>query len=141
MSDALRFSPRIYCLPIVHGSGDCALEVRRVLLAEKFDCVAVPLPPSFQRDVLHAIDFLPTPTLVAQREAAEYELDWSPDRDQADDDDREDSEAPTLSYVPIDPCQPVIMALRVALAERPESSRKRQFGKSRNAVRQKPILA
>ena len=43
----LQFGPRITVLPVVHGSGDFALEVRRVLLAEKFDCLAVPLPESF----------------------------------------------------------------------------------------------
>ena len=120
MFDALRIGSHIHCLPIVHGSGDCALEVRRLMLAEKFDCVAVPLPRSFQSDVLKAIEFLPTPTLVTQRELPEYRLDWSPEKDRRDeaDDERDDSEAPTLTYVPIDPCQPVIMALRVALEER-----------------------
>jgi len=42
---------------------------------------------------------------------------WSPEADTAVEDEA-DSELRTLSYVPIDPCQGVIMALRVALGER-----------------------
>ena len=40
--------------------------------------------------------------------------DWSPDDDA---DDESDDDEPSCSYVPIDPCQPVIAALRVALGE------------------------
>jgi len=59
LHDALKIGPRISVLPIIHGSGDFALEVRRVLLQHKFDCLAVPLPPSFQHDVERAIQLLP----------------------------------------------------------------------------------
>ena len=48
LSEFLRISPRISVLPIIHGSGDFAVEVRRVMLSTNFDCLAVPLPPSFQ---------------------------------------------------------------------------------------------
>ena len=51
LHDLLRIGPHITALPIIHGSGDFALEVRRVMLNHTFDCVAVPLPPSFQEDV------------------------------------------------------------------------------------------
>lgn len=104
----LRFGSRITVLPVVHGSGDFSLEVRRVLLSENFDCLAVPLPESFQSSVEEAIDALPVPTIVvrseepAYRPAAEHEEDDSP---------------PQASFVPIDPCQPVIAALRFALQE------------------------
>lgn len=108
----LEFSPRVTCMPIIHGSGDFALEVRRILLHRKFDCVAVPLPPSFQRDVEAAIDLLPTPTIVVQPEPAAYDSHWT--GDELDDSDQDH----TLSYVPIDPCQGVIAGLRVALGER-----------------------
>jgi hypothetical protein len=40
---------------VIHGSGDCALEARRLMLAERFDCLAVPLPASFQTDVETAV--------------------------------------------------------------------------------------
>ncbi len=108
--DVLRFSPRITALPIIHGSGDFALQVRRVMLDERFDCVAVPLPPSFQEDVEQAISYLPTPTVVTQAEPVEYGGEWTPDQE-------DESDGRTLSYVPIDPCQGVIAALRGALGE------------------------
>ena len=111
MHELFRLSPRVQILPIIHGSGDFAVEVRRVLLSNKFDCLAVPLPPSFQADVEQAIEYLPAPTLVLQDQASYYDLEWSPDDDD-DDDER------TLSYVPVDPCQGVIAGLRFALGER-----------------------
>ena len=111
MHQLLRISPRIQVLPIIHGSGDFAVEVRRVLLSERFDCLAVPLPPSFQEDVESAIQWLPAPTMVVQDNVGTYVSRWRPDDDEEDDD-------PTCSYVPIDPCQGVIAALRFALGER-----------------------
>ncbi len=115
-SPVLQIGPQIRVLPIIHGSGDCALEVRRVLLGQRFECVAVPLPPSFQRKVEKAIDFLPTPTFVTQQEPTNYTAEWSPDFEDDDEADGEDRQR--LSYVPIDPCQPVIAALRLAMEER-----------------------
>lgn len=115
MSAFLQISPRIAVLPIIHGSGDFAVEVRRTMLARKFDCVAVPLPPSFQRDVERAIQQLPAITLVTQTESPRFDTaDWTPDAERND----ESSGNPVLSYVPVDPCQGVIAALRIALEER-----------------------
>jgi hypothetical protein len=122
LHEALRIGRRISVLPIIYGSGDFALEVRRVMLDQAFDCLAVPLPPSFQRDVEAAIRGLPTPSLVTQAEPPRFATAWTP----GDDDTEEAAEEPgeageqdarTLSYVPIDPCQGVIMALRIALGE------------------------
>jgi hypothetical protein len=113
MSPIIQLTPRITLLPIIHGSGEFALAVRRVMLEEKFDCVAVPLPPSFQQDVEKAIEFLPSPSLVTQAEEGRYNTEWSPDDDE-DDDEKEERQ---LSYVPIDPCQGVIAALRAAKSE------------------------
>jgi len=111
--NVLQFSDRILCLPVIHGSGDFAIEVRRVMLSHKFDCLAVPLPPSFQHDVERAIAFLPNVSLVMQEERpAIAATEW-----RADDHDRDEANR-TFSYVPIDPCQGVITALRIALQER-----------------------
>jgi hypothetical protein len=111
----LAFSPRIECLPIIHGSGDFAVEVRRRLLSEPYDCVAVPLPASFQADVERAIDYLPQLSLVAQEEPRwDMTADWIPVRDEEDD----EGDRRIASYVPIDPCQGVIAALRIAKEER-----------------------
>jgi len=98
--DFLTISPRVRVLPIIHGSGDFAIRVREELLSRPYDCVAVPLPPSFQDDVEECIERLPTVSAVAQLDV-----------------DREDAEL-GFSYVPIDPCQGVIAALRTAIGER-----------------------
>lgn len=114
-SALLRFSPKITVLPVIHGSGDFAVEVRRRMLAEEFDCLALPLPESFQADVEQATSALPELGLVLQREAARFESgDWTPEQDEPP----PESEQAAGSFVPIDPCQPVIAAIRVALAER-----------------------
>ncbi len=101
LSDAaktvLRLSPRIEVLPILHGSGDVAQEVRETLIGRPFDCVAVPLPPSFESAVESAVSYLPHLSLVAVPES--------------------DSDEPTVTFVPVDPCQPVIMGIRVAMGE------------------------
>jgi hypothetical protein len=105
--DFLRIGSRIRVLPIIHGSGDFAIKVREELLSKPYDCVAVPLPPSFQEDVEAAIEQLPTISVVAQ-------LDVDTDNDE----DNPDDNATGFSYVPIDPCQGVIAALRLAMGER-----------------------
>src|SRR5262249_22445572 len=114
--DFLKISPRITVLPVIHGSGDCALEVRRRMLEEQFDCVAVPLPPSFQHDVERAIEHLPAIMVVTQSEPQTFAgADWTPDQDA--DDDAPDGFPGAIRYVPIVPSQPVIAALRIALQE------------------------
>jgi len=110
--DLLKLGDRITVMPIIHGSGDFALEVRRLMLQESFDCVAVPLPPSFQEDLESAITLLPAPTVVTQSDRPRFRTEWNPEVN-SDDDDSE----PVHTYVPVDPCQGVIMALRIAMGE------------------------
>ena len=95
-TSVFEFSPRITAFPVVHGSGDYAQEVRRVLLARRFDCLAVPLPSSFQRAVENAVEALPQVHIVAQKSA----------------------DGEIASFVPVEPCQPVIAGLRIAIQER-----------------------
>jgi hypothetical protein len=95
--DFLRIGPRVRALPIIHGSGDFAVRVREELLSRPYDCLAVPLPPSFQESVEAAVERLPEISVVTQHDA-----------------DGGDG----FSYVPIDPCQGVIAGLRTALGER-----------------------
>jgi hypothetical protein len=102
--DFLTISPRIRVLPIIHGSGDFAIQVREELLRRPYDCLAVPLPPSFQESVETAIEGLPGISVVVQRDA--------------ETDDVSDESDLGFSYVPIDPCQGVIAALRTARGER-----------------------
>lgn len=110
----LQISSKVYSLPVIHGSGECALVVRRWMLDYSFDCVAVPLPPSFQSSVEHGVLQLPVPGIVVQPPRPRFDLpDW-----QDEDDDAIDPDDIPSSFVPIDPCQPVIMALRIAMGER-----------------------
>src|SRR5437879_50498 len=39
-----KFSDRITAVPVIHGSGDFAVEVSRLMLAERLYCVAAVLP-------------------------------------------------------------------------------------------------
>ena len=126
LSDFLKLSDRIWALPVIHGSGDFAIEVRRVMLAQEFDCLAVPLPPSFQGDVEAAVAELPNLSLVVQPEPLSFEA-WPPEESESDDELAADAfasqsegeqELKACSYVPIDPCQPVIAAIRIAMQER-----------------------
>jgi hypothetical protein len=92
-------SPNIHVLPIVHGSGDMAHSVREIILSRHVDCVGLPLPPSVQTFVEQGVDQLPVISLVVLPEQ------------------KEDDDTPSCSYVPIDPCQPVIMGIRAAMSE------------------------
>ena len=116
--NALQFSDRVWSLPLIHGSGDFAIEVRRTMLAGQFDCLAVPLPPSFQEHVERGIAFLPSVSFVLQREPSGVDIqEWS---DSEEGNENEELELPrqVASYVPIDPCQGVIAGLRFAIEER-----------------------
>jgi hypothetical protein len=97
-TEVLAIGSKIRALPIIHGSGDCAIRAREELLSHPYDCLAVPLPPSFRDDVEEAVDALPSISVVLQRDA--------------------EGETDGFTYVPIDPCQPVIAAIRTAMGER-----------------------
>lgn len=120
ISEILKLGANITVLPVVHGSGDCAVEVRRLMLSHNFDCVALPLPPSFQIEVESAVGWLPNVSIVLQREpTTDFGVsdEYSPDENDDDDDDDDDDNEGRCSYVPIDPCQPVIAAMRIAMQE------------------------
>jgi hypothetical protein len=126
--EVLKIGDKITALPVIHGSGDFALSVRQTMLREKFDCVAVPLPPSFQHDVEQAIARLPTPSIVTQAESRTWGTppgvpEWDPENEDPEEEwdtpggMPHDEDEISCSYVPIDPCQPVIAALRMSLEE------------------------
>ena len=94
MNSLFELSPHLWVLPVVYGSGDFALEVRRRLRDQPCDCLALPLPPSFANAVERGVELLPQISVALQAE---------PDLEGA------------YSLVPIDPCQGVIAALRHAL--------------------------
>lgn len=95
MNPVLDFSPRLTVLPAVYGSGDFALQVRRRLRQRPYDCLAVALPPSLGHVVEEGVAALPRISVAVQAEA---------------------SVVASYSYVPIDPCQAVIAAVREAMA-------------------------
>ncbi len=108
-AEMLRIGPRVTVLPVIHGSGDFAWEVRDWLSRGRYDCLALPLPDSFREPVESAINQLPSPGIVVQRETRSF---------QTGDEEVEDDVDGLASYVPIDPCQPVIAAIRAAIGER-----------------------
>jgi len=132
IDDCLRIGKRIVVAPVVHGSGDFAVAVRQLLLQESFDCLALPLPPSFKAQVESATSGLPVITCVVQSETpppnpwespAEPEEDYQEEAWEQGEDHEGHRPEPAgnhrcYTYVPIDPCQSVIAALRFALSER-----------------------
>jgi hypothetical protein len=120
--ELLRLGNSIAILPVIHGSGQFALTVRRWMLEHDFDCVAVPLPESFREGVESAILDLPHPSIVIQRAQPEFtqpdfESEYTPFSTSEEANDDGDDDSTPASYVPIDPCQPVIMAIRAAMGE------------------------
>ncbi len=128
MSDTFRLDEKITLLPVVHRSGANAKAVESWLLERKVDCLAVPLPASFRESVLAGVEQLPTLSIVVQAPEPEVlwgneETEWSPEReDGPDSNDDVESELENgvfpYSYVPIDPSQSVIAAIRYAMGER-----------------------
>ena len=87
-------SEKIRFLPVIHGSANFTRIIKDRLLSSSTDCLAVGLPPEFQTTVEDGINHLPLITLCSQKESSG-----------------------SFNYVPIDPCQPLIMGLRIASQE------------------------
>lgn len=85
----------ITVIPSIHGRAVFALETRRRFLDQHFDCVAVELPPSLKTPVLDSIQELPDVYIMTYQE---------PEGD--------------FVYVPIDPCDSIIEAVRLAERDR-----------------------
>jgi hypothetical protein len=115
INEFLEIGPHVTALPVVHGCGDFTWEVRRLMLKHSFDCLAVPLPTSFQSSVEQAILDLPVPSIVVQQDFTGDSTDWTPESD--GENSEENEELRGASYVPIDPCQPVIGAIRTAMGD------------------------
>ena len=92
--DIFYLSERIRFLPVIHGSANFTRIVREHILSTPTDCVAVALPKEFQTAVEDGIKLLPVISLCNQTEPEGK-----------------------VNYVPIDPCQPMIMGLRIAAQE------------------------
>ncbi|MFN6140661.1 MAG: hypothetical protein ACK480_19410 [Planctomycetota bacterium] len=97
-------------IPVVHGSGAYASALRKELLTRSFDALAVPLPASFATDVIRGVQRLPALSTVVRLSAQQDRFDEL--------DDSQETTDLRGTYVPIDPCQAVIAAIRFALGER-----------------------
>lgn len=97
-------------IPVVHGSGAYASALRKELLTRPFDALAVPLPASFATDVIRGVKRLPNLSAVVRLRAQEDRFDEL--------DDSQETTDLRGTYVPIDPCQAVLAAIRFALGER-----------------------
>ncbi len=75
-----------------------AQAVREYMISQDVDCVALPLPPSAEPLVEEAVESLPKVSVVVYAETNDEDL-------------------PCCSYIPIDPCQAVMMGIRVAMGE------------------------
>ena len=92
--DIFNLSKKIRFLPVIHGSTNFTRVIKDRLLSSLTDCVAVALPQEFKPTIDKGIDQLPSISLIIQKESTG-----------------------SFNYVPIDPCQPVIMGLRIAAQE------------------------
>jgi len=107
-------------IPLVHGRVAFAVAVRERMLSKRHAALAVELPPSLRPSVERGIAQLPQIHAVVYKE---WQIpgagagSWSPALERRED----DVEAATDTrawYVPIDPCDAVIEALRIARSER-----------------------
>ena len=94
MNPVLDFSERVAVLPVVHGSAEFAMETRKRLKRTAYDCLAVALPQSFATPVEESVRLLPQISVVLQDEA---------------------TPAGSCNYVPVEPCQAFIAAIREAM--------------------------
>jgi hypothetical protein len=89
---------RFTYLPVVPGRMEFALEVRRRILAERPTVVAVELPATLEEVYLEAIRRLPQISVIFYNDTA-Y---------------RSDAEAERAVYVPVEPADPFVEAIRSA---------------------------
>lgn len=91
----------------MHGSGDYAALARDEILARRWRTLAVALPPAVEAEVAAAIELLPCAQAVVIHEPRAAEFLGG------------DEEAlPEVAFVPVEPTQAVIAALRTARQER-----------------------
>ena len=106
-------------IPVVHGSAAYASALRKELLSRSFDALAVPLPESFSEEVIRGVERLPALSMVVRRNAlAQDAIEDTARWDQELGDQDLPESMPRGTYVPIDPCQALIAAIRMALGER-----------------------
>ncbi len=88
----------IYCIPSVHGSIDFGQRVRSAYFDVKPDCIAVELPDSLMSPILQGIKRLPYLSVISFLDTFD-----------------EDKNTSTYHYIPIQPCDSIIEACRLAV--------------------------
>jgi len=91
--------------PVVPGRMEFAVAVREALLADRPKVVAVELPSECEQGVLRAVDRLP------QISALMYPHQQEPGENEGEE---EDDSTYQMLYVPIEPCDPFVEAVRTA---------------------------
>ncbi len=102
----------IEAIPLIHGRMAFAIEVRRRMLAERHAVLALELPGSLRTAVLSGVERLPRVHAVLYRETPPF-LHGSEEFGSST-----SALAPSAWYVPIDPCDGMIEAIRIAMGER-----------------------
>ncbi|MGE3164840.1 MAG: hypothetical protein AB7O52_08035 [Planctomycetota bacterium] len=111
MTDWLRYQ-NIECVPVIHGRLAFAIEVRRRLLARRYDAVAIELPPTLAAAVEEALELLPRVTFVTYCDQPRFLAGHGSSEFAGAGD------SPVTYYVPIQPADGMIEALRIAIGER-----------------------
>ena len=91
--------------PVVPGRMEFAVAVRRALLADRPKVVAVELPSECEHGLLKAVDRLPQISALLYPQRPEGGLPES---------DEDDALTYQMLYVPVEPCDPFIEAVRTA---------------------------
>ncbi|HTL52205.1 MAG TPA: hypothetical protein VL860_06500, partial [Planctomycetota bacterium] len=95
----------IEAVPSIHQRSAFAQEVRRRFLNERFHAVAIELPPSLCDPFLQGVKQLPTVTAVVYHDPLEGSEGFTGGEERT-------------SYLPIDPCDSIVEAARLAEQER-----------------------
>ncbi|MDG5814922.1 hypothetical protein QA601_07530 [Chitinispirillales bacterium ANBcel5] len=91
----MKLASEITLIPVLHGKIAFAAHVRKLCNSENFDAIAIDVPLTFEQDLGEAVDRLPFISALTAK-------------------DNEDH----LFYVPIDPCDSTIEAVRQARQKR-----------------------
>lgn len=91
----LQLSPHISVLPYLHGKAPFSLELRKILWAKKYDCLAFAFPRRFQSEIHLIIEKMPALYALVAR-----------------------TEEESFAYIPADPSDALIEGVRQAIQRR-----------------------
>lgn len=95
----MKLADNVELIAILNGKNSFAHYVREICAERKFDCIAIDLPPFLQEEVSQAVDELPQISAVTTYNRLNRDEDF-------------------LYYIPIDPCDGYIEAIRQAKQRR-----------------------